>query len=96
MRLYSKRVATLLGAVIATIYLAACNRPGDTPTTACCQFKGPRAYDCAAIEKLGSGADLDGRCNQVNQGESCSWNYGDATCCKIAIDDGFPGNVHCP
>jgi hypothetical protein len=45
---------------------------------------------------LGSGADIDGRCNQVNQGESCSWNYGDATCCKIAIDDGFPGNVHCP
>jgi|GEM_PF-2334716 len=61
----------------------------------CCQFTGPVAWDCAAIENLGPGADLDGRCNQVNQGQSCSWYYSSDDCCKIALDDGFPGRVQC-
>jgi hypothetical protein len=52
-------------------------------------------HDCASIENLGPGADLDGRCNQVNQGQSCSWDYGDLSCCETAVDDGFPGGVVC-
>ena len=62
----------------------------------CCVYTGPVAHDCAAIESLGPGADLDGRCTQVNQGQSCAWLYGDAACCKKAVSDGFPGGVKCP
>jgi hypothetical protein len=80
---------------MATMSLVACApRSHDTAGGTCCQFTGPLAHDCAAIEKLGPGADLDGRCNQVNQGQSCSWDYGNKACCKIAVDDGF-GNVTC-
>ena len=61
----------------------------------CCVYTGPIAHDCAAIETMGPGADLDGRCNQVRQGQSCSWLYGDEACCKRAVDDGFPGSVQC-
>jgi hypothetical protein len=53
------------------------------------------AHDCAAIENLGPGADLDGRCNQVNQGQSCSWFYNNDACCEVAVNDGFPGSVQC-
>ena len=65
------------------------------PSGKCCIFTGPVGHDCAAIENLGPGADLDGRCNQVNQGQSCSWDYGDVSCCETAVDDGFPGGVVC-
>jgi hypothetical protein len=61
----------------------------------CCTFTGPVPFDCESIENLGPGADLDGRCNQVNQGNSCSWDYAADSCCKIAVDDGFPGGVTC-
>lgn len=69
---------------------ASCGESGQ-----CCVFTGPVGYDCASIESLGPGADLDGRCNQVNQGQSCTWNFGDEKCCEIAFGDGFPGNVQC-
>lgn len=69
--------------------------PGGTSGD-CCVFTGPVAHDCAAIENLGSGADLDGRCTQVNQGQSCSWLYGKDLCCQKAVGDGFPGSVVCP
>ena len=59
-------------------------------------YTGPVAQDCAAIETLGPGADLDGRCNQVNQGSSCAWLYGAEGCCERAVGDGFPGGVVCP
>ena len=65
------------------------------PSGECCKFTGPVGHDCASIENLGPGADLDGRCNQVNQSQSCSWDYGDLSCCKTAVDDGFPGAVVC-
>lgn len=61
----------------------------------CCLFTGPVAHDCAGIESLPAGADFDGRCNQVNQGQSCSWSYATEECCKVAVDDGFPGSVVC-
>ncbi len=96
-RLYRNPIAILVGALIAMTSLAACEpRPHDMPDGGgtCCLFTGPVAHDCAAIEKLGSGADLDGRCNQVNQGQSCSWNYANKECCKIAVGDGF-GSVTC-
>ena len=68
--------------------------PGGT-SGECCVYTGPVAHDCAAIENMGPGADLDGRCNQVHQGQSCAWLYGEADCCKKAVDDGFPGSVQC-
>lgn len=61
----------------------------------CCNPTGPVAFNCASLENLGPGADLDGRCNQVNQGQSCSWDYSIPTCCAKAINDGFPGTVTC-
>lgn len=62
----------------------------------CCIFTGPVAHDCAAIENLGPGADLDGRCNQVNGGQSCAWDYSVEECCETAANDGFGEVVDCP
>lgn len=86
----------LIGAAIVTMSLLACSSMPKEPTSGtCCQYTGPQSFDCASIENLGPGADLDGRCNQVNQGNSCSWVYSDDDCCQIAVDDGF-GDVTCP
>ncbi len=52
-------------------------------------------FDCKSIEGLPPGADFDGRCNAVNQGQSCTWNYSDETCCEVAATDANPGNVTC-
>jgi len=86
----------LVSVVFLSIALPNCvgTRPPRTDG-ACCRLSGPVAYDCASIENLGPGADLDGRCNQVNQGQSCSWDYSDEACCETAVADGFPGIVVC-
>src|SRR5262245_42058585 len=95
MRLYRKPIGFLVGTLIATMSLAACSAHShNVPPGTCCRFTGPVNFDCAAVEKLGPGADLDGRCNAVNQGKSCSWYYGNKECCEIAVDDGF-GDVSC-
>mmetsp|Transcript_2986 Transcript_2986/g.4029 ORF Transcript_2986/g.4029 Transcript_2986/m.4029 type:complete len:455 (-) Transcript_2986:117-1481(-) len=64
-----------------------CAIPRNIKSGKCCQYIGPTAYNCAAIELLGPGADIDGRCNQVNGGSSCEWNYNDPDCCEIAMND---------
>lgn len=69
--------------------------PGGT-SGECCVYTGPVAADCAALEALGPGADLDGRCSQINQGMSCSWLYGQEGCCEKALADGFPAGIVCP
>lgn len=104
MRVVGSTMALLVGAALVTMNLLACasmpdERPpvrGADPTSGdCCVYTGPVSFDCASIENLGPGADLDGRCNAVHQGQSCSWLYGEEECCKIAVDDGF-GDVECP
>lgn len=72
-----------------------CPGNGNGTSGTCCQNTGPVAFDCASIENLPPGADLDGRCNAVNQGQSCSWFYSEDDCCEIAVDDGIPGSVTC-
>jgi hypothetical protein len=85
----------LVGAVLVAMSLVACPpKPGEPTDGTCCRFTGPVAYDCASIENLGPGADLDGRCNAVNQGQSCSWDYSVEECCERAVNDGF-GDVTC-
>ena len=89
------RTCLLVGAVVVMISVqACCSLPPDPAGGTCCTFTGPVPWDCEAIENLGPGADLDGRCNQVNQGQSCSWDYSIEECCEIAVDDGF-GDVTC-
>lgn len=96
MRVGSGVTGLLVGAAIVTMSLVACaSTSGTSAGGTCCQFTGPVAHDCAAIENLGPGADLDGRCNQVNQGQSCSWFYNNDACCEVAVNDGFPGSVQC-
>lgn len=95
MRADGRVTGLLVGAVIVTMSLAGCaSTPRDPTSGTCCQFSGPIAYDCAAIENLGPGADLDGRCDQVNQGQSCTWLFSNDECCQIAVDDGY-GDVTC-
>ena len=95
MRIEGRLTGFLLGATMVTIGVLACASTRPEPKGgSCCLFTGPVAYDCASLENLGPGADLDGRCNQVNQGQSCSWNYSNEKCCRIAVDDGF-GDVKC-
>ena len=86
----------IAAAAIVAMSLAACPSSTPDPTSGpCCNYTGPVVHDCAAIENLGPGADLDGRCNQVNQSQSCAWNYSTADCCDTAVSDGIPGDVTC-
>lgn len=54
----------------------------------CCAQTGPIPFNCQGLESL-PGADIDQRCQQVNGGLSCTWNYNIADCCNIAINDGY-------
>lgn len=96
MRPHGSLTTLLVGAAILSIGFLGCvgARPPVTDG-GCCRRTGPVGYNCASIEILGSGADLDDRCNQVNQGQSCSRDYSDETCCETAVDDGTPGGVVC-
>ncbi len=87
----------LAGIAFAIIGFVACNggQPTEPVSGECCMYTGPVAYDCASLENLGPGADLDGRCNQVNQGQSCAWNYSSQECCEKAIADGFGDVTTC-
>ena len=97
MRMHGTVTGLLLGTAIVMIGSLACaGMPLDPVDGTCCTFTGPVAHDCEAIENLGPGADLDGRCNEVHQGLSCSWDYSADTCCETAVGDGFPGSVQCP
>ena len=49
----------------------------DGESGECCKYTGPIPANCTFYENLPTGADLDGRCSQVNQGMSCSWDYTD-------------------
>jgi hypothetical protein len=95
MRNDRKPVGLLLGIAVALTGLVACTEVKPPTSGKCCLYTGPTVYDCASIETLGPGADLDGRCNQVNQGNSCAWNYANPECCEIAIADGFGDVTSC-
>ncbi len=88
----------LVGVVVVALGALACSKAPPIVSVGgeCCIYTGPVGYDCASIENLGPGADLDGRCNQVNQGQSCAWNYSIDECCETAANDGFGDVVDCP
>jgi len=66
-----------------------CAIPRPFNSGQCCKYKaGGIPYMCAGIEALPLSEDIDGRCNAVNQGNSCEWNYNDPDCCEIAMSDG--------
>ncbi len=96
MRIDLEVIGLLAGTVLAAMGFVACAEVRPEPVSGeCCIYTGPMTYDCAAIENLGPGADLDGRCNQVNQGQSCAWDYSNPECCEIAANDGFGEVVTC-
>ena len=71
-------------------------RPIQPTTGECCRYTGPVAFDCQMMESLPVGADRDGRCNEVNQGQSCTWNYSNPTCCELAVTDQVnPDGITC-
>ena len=54
----------------------------------CCKYTGHIFADCGAIESM-AGADVDLRCQSVNMGMSCTWDYSNPDCCERALADGF-------
>ena len=64
MRVFGSVARLFAAAAVLTMGLSACaSNPPDPTSGTCCTFTGPVSYDCAGIENLGPGADLDGRCN---------------------------------
>lgn len=65
-----------------------CAIPRPFNSGKCCKYTGLMPFMCASIETLNpADADIDGRCNAVNGGNSCEWNYDDPDCCEIAMND---------
>jgi len=81
MRVGGSVTCLLVGAAIVAMGLTACaSTPGGPAGGTCCTFTGPVAYDCASIENLGPGADLDGSgCIDLADLATLLANYGVGT-----------------
>eukprot|EP00566_Odontella_aurita_P013073 CAMPEP_0113525790 /NCGR_PEP_ID=MMETSP0015_2-20120614/369_1 /TAXON_ID=2838 /ORGANISM="Odontella" /LENGTH=476 /DNA_ID=CAMNT_0000424019 /DNA_START=42 /DNA_END=1472 /DNA_ORIENTATION=- /assembly_acc=CAM_ASM_000160 len=66
-----------------------CAIPKPFQSGECCKFTGPLPFNCAAIDAMIGvpGADIDGRCNAVQGGNACAWDYSNPDCCEIAMND---------